>query len=172
MVRALLSSLMLICIYGCNNDADEYLSKEVRVYTEAHHRNHAAQFETVTEQTLFKEAYHEGATFETVTEQVLSKEEHTVYRISDRQEISLVTDASTYRIEEIPCIQFYDSIDYDTIEVPSHYVTRTYQRLDVDGNGPFHEAIDITIDSFILQQLLLQGLEDNCLRPDSYLIID
>jgi len=138
-MRVLISICFISLLLSCCKDPafDLYT---LRIYTENTHRYVPAQFETITEQVLLKDAYHEGATFETVTEQVLVKQSYHTYRISSQKDIQLVTNTETYEINTLPCITFYPLEDFEEAEFPNIYETRSYQKLAQDGNGPYHEA--------------------------------
>ena len=174
MIRFLLSIISIFLLQACSRDgeAESVSTVDIRIFLEDRHRVIPAEFEVITEQVLLKEAYREGAQFETVTEQVLEKEGFKRYTISERSDISIVTDASTFLIEEIPCINFYAEANFEETDVPTTYRSRNWQRLFQDGTGTFHDTQYGTIEySRLVTDAILEEVSSDMRLYEDYRFI-
>ena len=137
-MKYILSALVLMVVMvSCQKESKTtYKSVMFKVYTS--HQDYQIiepLFDTLVEQVLEIDAYHIGGVFETVSEQVLLIEGYTRYQIATSDNLNLVLNTQTGETDEIPCFEFLDPSDWISTEVPSQYITRTYQKLITDGDG-------------------------------------
>lgn len=128
--------LILLFFCSCKKDCQSFETYQVDFF--ADHEDYLLVepvFETVTEQMLKREASKTGAKFKTVTEQVLSSDGYTKRSVSSTQEISIVVNAETNTIQNLSCHEFYDVDDFEEVEIPNIYASRTYEVVDIQGVG-------------------------------------
>lgn len=135
-LRFAIICFITLSVFGCKNEIT-YKNEEVEFF-QSHPtlRIIPAQFETVTEQVLKKEAHLEGATFETFTEQVLVKDAYNTFDdLADSTVIALLINEEINLVDYVACYNFLLENQIEQKEVPALFTTRTFQRVETEGTG-------------------------------------
>lgn len=136
-LKMFILGLYLFVGYGCKNNCVSFSGDHSVAFYTTHPSVEIvpAEFETITEQYLVKDAHNVGATFETVTEQVLVSQAYTSYKAWDVTPLNIVNDAENNQIGNVDCYFFYSEEDIIMTELPAVYTTRSWQRLVENGMG-------------------------------------
>lgn len=136
--------LLILCCISCDKEDDEaivtpeisYVNYEVDFFRDHPDWHYLAPtFESVTEQTLVRPSYLEGAILQLITETVLVKEAYQVYHIQDSVRFSVVQDAENLIATEIACYEFWETDDLILLDIPAEYKTLYRQVVIQEGSG-------------------------------------